>query len=308
MAVLLAVGSSAGGCVPLADAQTLPAEEHPTAQEEEHRLFGVSLDRWEQNTIRLQTISQRIRIAGRPLCRDALAPILGVAVLDTTRLPYSLLDIAHSRYGVGRGLVVLSMLAEIGEGGAALQPGDVLAAIGGKSVESIADLGRRLDSPVRVDFKREAERLRIELPVPHGCGFPAELIEDEKVNAFADFRDMEFTRAMLRELEDDMLLAIVVGHELAHSIFDRRRPRFRGSNRPREARADHVGIYLAAMAGYPIAATPDLWITLKSNVNLVDSRSRTHPTSAARFAALRKTIDEIQARQAAGLPLLPESQ
>ena len=73
-----------------------------------------------------------------------------------------------------------------------------------------------------------------------------------------------------------------------------------------EAEADYMGLYIAARAGFAIENAPPLWRRLAAISLRAVKEGRTHPTTPARFVALRATIEEIEAKRAAGLPLLPE--
>jgi predicted Zn-dependent protease len=108
-----------------------------------------------------------------------------------------------------------------------------------------------------------------------------------------------------RYLSDDTMLATVVAPELAHNIFWRPSANRRGSwaSRKSEARADDVGLYLLAMAGYPLNTETRLLSGLTEDVDYFTARRRSHPTSPARVLAERKTIEEINEKQRRGEPL-----
>ena len=140
-----------------------------------------------------------------------------------------------------------------------------------------------------------------------GCEFPAELLLSEEINAFANFggaRSIAVTTSLIREVPDDSVLAMLVGHELAHHILKSNRTR--ESRVREESRADYVGIYLAAMAGFPLSQdAADVYLVLQSDLYRFAKRSGTHPMMPARSLAFRKTLEEIEKRKRDGVPLRP---
>ena len=73
-----------------------------------------------------------------------------------------------------------------------------------------------------------------------------------------------------------------------------------------EQEADYVGLYLARRGGYSINNAADFWRRAAvEKIPEAITLSTTHPSTPERFVALNKTIREIQAKQAAGQPLVP---
>ena len=73
-----------------------------------------------------------------------------------------------------------------------------------------------------------------------------------------------------------------------------------------EQEADYVGLYILARTGYPLDGASDVWRLMAAENPASIVLRRTHPTAPERFVAIEKTIDEIKAKRAAGLPLFPE--
>ena len=73
-----------------------------------------------------------------------------------------------------------------------------------------------------------------------------------------------------------------------------------------EAEADYIGLYLAARAGYDIRVAPDMW--RRMSLDNPDSiyLTTTHPSNAARFVSMNKTVAEIARKQRGNLALVPE--
>ncbi len=304
-ATLLLFGVVASGCVQQPGVDETPRPLTPSALEA-RRLTEMSLDLWEARTVRLQRISQRLRVAGRDVCVGAVAPVLRAAVQDISALPDALGDVARDRYGTDEGLVVLESFEAAPEGTDGLRSGDIIVALGGRATDAIPDLNRSLGSPVRIDLRRGGEPLTIEMDLAQGCRFPALLMRQDYVNAFADGEATRATTALMREFKDDTLLAMIIGHEMAHNLLGDVRARKGISGPRRESRADHVGIYLAVLGGFEVPESFDLYIQLQSDLDLIEKRNRSHPATVTRAARYRKTVQQIQEKREAGEPLLPE--
>ncbi|MGH6928219.1 MAG: M48 family metalloprotease, partial [Dongiaceae bacterium] len=77
-----------------------------------------------------------------------------------------------------------------------------------------------------------------------------------------------------------------------------------------ELEADYVGRYIMAAAGMEVGGADEIWRRMRDTFPddgaAGNAAEQTHPTHAARFAALREWIPEIKAKQARGEPLVPE--
>jgi len=176
------------------------------------------------------------------------------------------------------------------------------------------------------------------------CQYQFKVEKSKEINAYADGRNVTVTTGMMDFTTDDEL-AIVVGHELAHNIMEHVQKTQRnvvlggvagllvdvvaasqgidtGGNFSKtgaqmgvvryspafEEEADYVGLYILAIAGYPIDNAPSFWRKMSAeNPNAIDMRV-THPTNPERYLLLEKTVAEIKRKQSQGLVLQPEIQ
>jgi hypothetical protein len=169
------------------------------------------------------------------------------------------------------------------------------------------------------------------------CEFPAFLVMEESLNAYADGKGMGIFRGLLR-FSNDAELSLVIGHELAHNFMGHieagQRNNVLGTiaeiiaaskgvptrgalgaaislaySPAFESEADYVGLYVLARAGIEIKDAPKFWRRMAA-ANPAGIKERgmiaSHPATSARFVALEKTVQEIEAKRAAGQPLTPE--
>src|SRR3546814_5702361 len=139
-----------------------------------------------------------------------------------------------------------------------------------------------------------------------GCPARVRLARSRQVNAFANRGYAIMTTALLDFLRNDDELAIVLGHEIAHTIYKhpaeleaRGVPsegllRGFGKNASRvratEEEADRLGIKLAWAAGYDVSAAIPYWRRYYSQYATLPQIFRTHPSLGARERLIREAI------------------
>lgn len=183
--------------------------------------------------------------------------------------------------------------------------------------------------------KRDAQAFRAVVAPERVCSYPVGLFDDQSVNAFADGDRVMISKGMVRFVDTEDELALVIGHELAHNteghrdkkmgnaifgaIFDGLAAGFgvntggafsnamAGVNsQDFESEADYVGAYYAARAGYDVSQAAGLWRRMAASHPLaIHLAGSTHPSTAKRFLALEQTSREITSRIDAGEPLVP---
>ncbi|WP_456325224.1 M48 family metalloprotease, partial [Desulfonauticus submarinus] len=76
-----------------------------------------------------------------------------------------------------------------------------------------------------------------------------------------------------------------------------------------EAEADYVGCYCAARAGYNVSKAAQLWRRIAAtHPSAINLKGTTHPSTAKRFIAIQKTVEEIKQKIENKQPLIPEGE
>lgn len=76
-----------------------------------------------------------------------------------------------------------------------------------------------------------------------------------------------------------------------------------------EAEADYVGVYHAARAGFHIEEAAMMWRRMgAANPRSISLIGTTHPSTAKRYLAIEKAVEEIRHKRWNGEPLIPEEQ
>lgn len=282
------------------------SQESPSIDAEVNRLrsaaFRIALDR----RIRLLRVSEAIRVHGRELCAKKVSPVLGVIATSEGELARAFRETARRDFAVEGRVSLLWVEPGYAAAEAGLRAEDVILEVDGKRLRRAADLYSRHSGRIGTHMSLRVDRwgrvFDVQVPVNLGCFAASWMHDSDYVGAYMTGQQVIMTTGMLRFLESDDEIAVILGHEFAHYILRT------GSTPDYEADADYMGCYLAARAGFEVDVAKGLWERYASlSPFSLGKKSRTHPGTAKRSLALEATIAEIRAKQARGVPLLPEA-
>ncbi|MSQ49046.1 MAG: hypothetical protein EXR30_01515 [Betaproteobacteria bacterium] len=345
--LLCAAASALAGCAPVTQR---PALEEKAIAEEALKQRALAWQDLQEDVARLYRVSYPILARAADLCDDKLRSSVGARFANAPSIAKEFRESAAKLTGLGDHLQVLQLAPGAPAERAGLREKDLLLAIDGKStpsgegaqakliamLEEAAKTRKQLDFKIRRDSVEQVLRIDLE-PV---CDYPVVVNSADIINAFADGKQVAITRGMLRFVRDDLELAVVVGHELAHNTMGHIRKQmgnaFLGTvldvlaasrgvdtqglfgniagmvfSKDFEAEADYVGLYFTARAGHEIDNAPNFWRRMAAaNPGGIQQRGfgSSHPSTPERFLALEKIVAEIKAKKAAGQILAPQLQ
>ena len=313
-AIALAIGwlFSNAGCTthpgPTASRELPDDALHETYAEASVRLYV-------RRQARLLAVSYAIRTAGADLCGDAVGPILGIAVWRSNPLfGRSFFEALERSYGIRAGsIAVVAVQPGSPADLAGIRVGDQVSSVAGGAIHSDVDVFDRAAAfeggAIPIVLLRGGQEIRVSVEPLAACR-PEAFIEIGDLMLTDRARGDHFyvTSGFVRFAKTDDELALVVAHELAHRLSGMRvvpGPQV-------EIRADRLGLYLAARAGYDISIAPAFWdrVAVEQPWSLSDDvehygwiRVPPHGYMPSRAAAIRKIVAEIRRKIEKGEPL-----
>jgi beta-barrel assembly-enhancing protease len=335
-------------CGPIAKLPPLPSAEVEAERRKEQ--IDQVRDYFAQLS-RLNNVAFRIRVANREDCKRWAWDQIGLHAGSVAGLPRKYRSFVHEALSVSWTQATVLSVAETSPAAAAgIKPGDHLLTFNNEPVPHSRTMGwigafvrNNGEKPIQVLVRRDnADRVTTVVPVK-ACAIPIDLKTDTDVNAFTTDNGIVVHSSILRLARTDAMLALVVGHELAHANLghlDKQRLNTvlgwaggaavdagillggvstggafnraftlsgaRAFNVEFEREADYVGAYYAARAGYELAGTEEFWraLSLENPDNLRIAMD--HPVTPVRFVQMQKVAAEIADKQRRGLPLMPE--
>lgn len=286
---------------------------------------------------RVAGIAHRIAIANRDIC-PRIEPIAGFAVHTLDQYKRKNRDAVARTFGFRDAPLVLLVAPDSAAARAGLKAGDHIISLNGAPLaaepvrktsyartrvfEEILEAALAA-GPIEIAYRRDGTDRRAMLTPEPGCVSRVQIIPSRRLNAAADGTYAQLTTGIVAFTADDDELALVVAHEMAHNILGHRAALdaqnvsrgllkvidgSAGKIKVTEEEADYLALYLMARAGFDIAAAPRFWDRYGRAMGPSFLSDGTHPGRGARMRAAEAAIEEIRAKQAAGLDLLPEAE
>lgn len=264
---------------------------------------------------RIEEVSFRVMAAAADFCTEKRGAAYGFTVANRYSFGDVMAEAATAAFGLDNSARVLSVTKGSPAERAGLVAGDVITRVNGKPIKPGKNAVKIVSKAVtRAGINGlnlnigGANPRRVRLEPVASCNYPIEVLNSEKVNAYADGERIRITKGMLWFSMDEADLAMVISHELAHNIMGHAGT-FSSvfqDKKSREADADYVGLYIMARGGFEIEKAAGFWRRMAAAFPRMIESSSSHPLMPARFVAIRKTTEEIRRREANGLPLVPQ--
>ena len=310
LAILSMAGLMLGACA--GTATTLPELDADAMASEARTQETRALTTRRENMERLMRIARPILVANAPLCPKT-RPTIGVQLHSADSYDKRLRPAALRELGAGEHLSVFVVAPDSPASRAGLRPGDRFLR-DGKPMGGAALRDALGESGGTLSVQRGLETLSVELVPETTCASGLRLQDGSAINAYANGRTITVSAGMLEFVDSDEELALIVGHELAHNTMGHIRKSVMNYllsggatryTRPFESESDYVGMYYMVRAGFDPAGVEDVWRRLAEVDPRSVNRAKTHPTFPDRYLRLAATRAEIEAKQAAGEPLIP---
>lgn len=272
--------------------------------------------------LRLATIAHRLVTANAPLC-DPLQPAPGVVLHAIDQYDATARPIVTQVFGFARPVSVEAVVPGTAADRAGLIADDGVVSINAQPMPApqqgkpssvtrdaaTAILAAAPPGPTAWVVERGGTRRKLTIDAPQGCRAAFEVLLGPAMTASSDGHTVQIGVRFFERYSDDEV-AVVVAHELAHSVL-RHRARLEAAGvkwgllsefgrngrlfRRTETEADLLGAGLMRNAGYDPAIAVRFWRDHGGDVDGGLFRSRTHPASKARAEAIAATIATMPA-------------
>lgn len=314
---------------------------------EEQKQMDIALLSLIKNERRLDSVAYSLFAGAASMCENKTRFVSGIQVANIYLFHKDMRPAAKRLYGMDDHPGVLYVSRNSPAEKAGLQIGDLILSVNGKPVstgetavtdfDAIFNEVSRHSNNVKIRVRRKGKNLTFVLQPEKACDYGYGVVNHDMVNAFADGRNVFVTIGMMRFVDDDNELALVVSHELAHNVMDhvskKRRNSMLGSifdviaggygvdtgglfgniganvySKEFEAEADYIGLYLMARSGEKIEQAPYFWrrMAAANPGSIKTNHSASHPATPQRFLALEQTVYEVERKRKLGQPLKPE--
>jgi hypothetical protein len=294
---------------------------------------------------RLYRVASPLLIKNAELCKGLSRNLLGFTAKNKFSYPAEFGEAAQTSLGLSERLEVTSVLAGSGAARSGLRRRDGLLAAEGKALPSGPNAETQAAGvfgplagtrpAIKMTILRNGSEQTLTVPVTRACGLKVELGNSDNVNSYADGQRIMLTRGMVNLAQSDDELAFVIAKGMAHNILGHAKalrssatqasiidnlinPRpdlsmlagsagIRAMPREMDGAADRLALYLLVRGGYDIDGAARFWQNLAAKVppTQLNGYTANHPATGFRIATIDKTVNEINARQAARKPLLP---
>ena len=216
-------------------------------------------------------------------------------------------------YAVGDDLGVVYVVPGGSFDLAGVRVGDRLLELDGRKLRTSGEFRKLMlkisdSKPIKLLVGRDREQFEKTVPMQLGCPVVFKTTSGFSLTTRQSMQLLvSVPVGILRNIDDNDVLAIVLAHQFAHVLFD-------DENKPwpeQEGLADRCGLRLAALAGFSVTGAVAYWESVaKEYPWLIDEapeqksllrkgyRGYSHFGIGNRLATIRATADEIEVRRA----------
>ena len=321
---------------PVQPAPQVQQEEAPSRLTPRMAAAAEALTRMAALQDRLYRVAAPLLINNAELCKDKARSLLGFTAKNRYSYPGEYNEAAHVAFGMDEHLQVTGVLAGSGAAQAGLRRGDRLMTAGAKALPSGANastlaggvfgplLAANPSLPMGVE--RDGKDRQLTIPVTRACGFGIELGNADNVNSYADGSRVMVTRGMIGFAQNDDELAYLLAKGMAHNMLGHAAAQrntgtitsivdnlaavkpdtsmligsggIKAMPSDLDVAADRLAVYLVARAGYNVDGIAPFWKRLAAThpATVLNGYVANHPATAARIAAIEKTVAEVKAK------------
>ncbi|ANC50458.1 hypothetical protein CP97_14772 [Aurantiacibacter atlanticus] len=264
--------------------------------------------------LRVAAIGDSLLKANADLCRNTM-PVTGMVLHSADQYGSGSMQARFANGPIAISTIVSGSSSAV----AGLRPDDAIIAINGHPTDALAApfqgnlreaafallASQPVGGPISMRIARGGSEQEFILNPPAGCHSLIEIRVESGPRARSDGQIIQIQYAFAGQL-DDQQVAIVIAHELAHSVLEHRRRKEeagidnglfaavgknRQANRRAEIEADRLSAHLLANAGYDPALVPAFWRSdIGKDIGGVLLESGIYPSHEARAQMVEHEI------------------
>lgn len=270
------------------------------------RAFAAILEEHQAYNARLQNVAAPLLKMNAGLCPRTRRDI-GMTVHTLSDYQPSLQPFAEVLMDASDRLSVRTIRDGSPADSAGLKTGDVIIGINGAYMPGGFTVQRFFEIATQNAFKEESAKLKIRrgenrLDVSVApetiCDYPANVFFNEKANGHTDGKQIIITSELMKTVPDDVNLALIIAHEMAHAIKGHHR-----KEKNLELTADSMALIMLARAGYDIDRAINYWRDAIHPHADYQTTSKTHPSISERYENFRKEQARIKKLKTGNRPL-----
>tara|TARA_X000001036_G_scaffold373407_1_gene361289 strand:- start:1902 stop:3011 length:1110 start_codon:yes stop_codon:yes gene_type:complete len=309
---------------------------------------------------RIDNVAYRLFVDNKELCQPDVEYITGLHMLTISDYTQRYQKAAVKVHNLDEGLTVTLVVKNSSAFKAGIKVGDKILSItdslgndiivgeGKKSIKLFRKTFNNLENKKSLNFNiiRNQELKSIPVQLDFICNYdvvlsgsdalPIEIyLFNNILNTSADGSSIYINKRMLRFVENDNELSLVIAHEMAHNAMNHidktQTNRAMGSfvdiaaaaygvntqglfalqagrvfSKEFESEADYVSLYYLARSDINFQDAGNFWRRMDAEKDFMDTgHATTHPTSPQRFLKIDKAIGEINNKIANNKPLIP---
>ena len=311
-------------------------------EKEKAIMQGIALETYYNRVEKLNNIAWPILSSSLDFCKKNIADTIGIEVISLNEIDKNYRNAASEKIGLTNEPQILYVVESSPADIAGVKKKDKIIEISSpeyswEGEDIIKNTRKRIfgENKVSVKVERDNEIQIFEIKPVKICNHRIILRQDNSLNAFADGKNIYITQGMLRFINEDKELQMVIAHELAHNIeghIEKKTNNYllgtivdlaaagagvntRGTfgslgaqmySQDFEREADYVGMYILANSGIEREGVANFWRRMSVENPRSISYASTHPSSSERWVNIEAVNKEIDKKILKSEPLLPE--
>jgi len=303
---------------------------------------GIALETYYNRIEKLNNIAWPIIQKSKAFCGANVKNTIGLEIISLNQINKEFKKAASEKLNFSENSEILFIIKDSPAGGSGLLKGDIVKRIYSDDFSWTDDEiiknnreGKFSSKKIKVDIERDNQALSFEIEPLKVCSHKIILSQDNSLNAYADGKKIYISHGMLRFIEDDRELQMIIAHELAHNIeghIEKKSNNFilgtivdlaassagintRGTfgsmgaqmySQDFEREADYVGMYIMANSNIDRKGVANFWRRMSVENPGSISYASSHPSSSERWVNIEAINKEIDSKITQSLPLTPE--